>query len=71
MSLDQVEALLSAIRDRPGFALQVAQAPHVLTGYDLSAEERRALVENDTAALRELGVDERLIPAAAVIGRPR
>ncbi len=71
MSLEQVEAVLIAARDRPTFAYQLAQAPAILTGYDLTDEERRALVDNDVAALREMGVPEELVGAASVIGRPR
>jgi hypothetical protein len=70
MSLQQVEALLRAARDRPTFAHQLAQAPEILTGYDLSREERRALVEHDFKALTEMGVDESLAGAASTIGRP-
>ena len=71
MSLEQVEAVLIAARDRPTFAYQLAQAPAILTGYDLTDEERRALVDYDVAALREMGVPEELVGAASVIGRPR
>lgn len=71
MSLDQVEAVLVAARDRPTFAHQLAQAPAILTGYDLTEEERRALVEYDVAALEQMGVAPDLVGAASVIGRVR
>ena len=71
MSLDQVEAVLVAARDRPTFAHQLAQAPAILTGYDLTEGERRALVENDVAALEEMGISPDLVGAASVIGRVR
>ena len=71
MSLDQVEAVLIAARDRPTFAHQLAQAPAILTGYDLTVEERRALVDNDVAALEQMGVAQDLVGSAAVIGRVR
>ena len=71
MSLEQVEAVLLAARDRPTFAHQLAQAPAILTGYDLTLEERRALVDYDVAALEGMGVAEDLVVAASVIGRPR
>jgi len=71
VSLDQVEAVLVAARDRPTFAHQLAQAPAILTGYDLTEEERRALVENDVAVLEEMGVASDLVGAASVIGRIR
>ena len=70
MSLEQVEAVLLAARDRPTFAYQLAQAPGILTGYDLTHEERRALVDCDVAALERMGVARDLAGAASVIGRP-
>ena len=71
MSLDQVEAVLVAARDRPTFAHQLAQAPAILTGYDLTPEERRALVDYDVEALERMGVDTDLVGAASIIGRVR
>jgi len=71
MSLDQLRAVLLAARDRPTFAHQLAQAPAILTGYDLTVEERRALVEYDVEALDAMGVEADLVGAASVIGRPR
>jgi hypothetical protein len=71
VSLDQVEAVLLAARDRPTFAHQLAQAPAILTGYDLTEEERRALVDYDVEALEGMGVPSDLVGAASVIGRPR
>ena len=68
MSLQQVEAVLRAARDRPTFAHQLAQAPAILTGYDLTGEERRALVEGDVEALERLGVPRELAATAPVIG---
>lgn len=71
MSLEQVEAVLRAVRDRPTFAHQLAQAPAILTGYDLTHEERQALVDYDVAALEGMGIAEDLAGAGADIGRPR
>jgi hypothetical protein len=71
VSLDQVEAVLLAARDRPTFAHQLAQAPAILTGYDLTLEERRALVDNDVAALEKMGVAADLVGSASIIGRVR
>lgn len=71
MSLEQVEAVLRSARDRPTFALQLAQAPAILTGYDLTLEERQALVSYDVATLEKMGVARDLVGAAPVIGRPR
>jgi hypothetical protein len=71
VSIEQVRALLRAARDENAFAAQLAEAPSILTGYDLTREERRALLERDWPRLRELGVeDESLLAAVAVIGRP-
>ncbi|MDQ3587555.1 MAG: hypothetical protein M3433_07455 [Actinomycetota bacterium] len=71
MSLEQVEAVLRAVRDLPTFAYQLAQAPAILTGYDLTHEERQALLDYDVAALEGMGLPEDLVGAASVIGRPR
>ena len=71
VSLDQVQAVLLAARDRPTFAHQLAQAPAILTGYDLTEEERRALLEYDVEALERMGVEPDLVGAASIIGRPR
>jgi hypothetical protein len=62
--------LLRAIRDEPGFAQQIAEAPSIMTGYELTVEERELLLARDLVRLRELGVEEDLLPAVAVIGRP-
>jgi hypothetical protein len=70
MSVQQVEALLRAAGDGAGFAAQLAQAPSILTGYDLSEEERSALLEHDGERLRAMGVDEKLIGAVGLIGQP-
>lgn len=71
MSLEQVEAVLRAARDLPTFAHQLAQAPAILTGYDLTPEERKALVDYDVAALEGMGLPEDLVGVASVIGSPR
>jgi hypothetical protein len=71
VSVEQVEQVLSAALTRPGFAAQLATDAALLTGYDLTVEEREALMLHDTEKLRELGVDERLLPGVSVIARPR
>jgi hypothetical protein len=71
VSIEEVRALLRAARDENAFAAQLAEAPSILTGYDLTVEERRALLRRDLERLRELGIDdESLLAAVAVIGRP-
>ena len=71
MSVEQVERVLSAALTRPGFAAQLATDAALLTGYDLTVEERQALMRHDTKKLRQLGVDERLLPGVSVIAGPR
>jgi hypothetical protein len=68
--VEAIRTLLRAIRDKPGFAQQIAEAPSIMTGYDLTVEERELLLRRDLPALRELGVEEDLLPAVSVIGRP-
>lgn len=66
MSTQAVTTLLREVAASDAFAAQLAVDPAILTGYDLSAEERRALLHEDEAALRALGVPADL--AAAVHG---
>ena len=70
MSVDAIRTLFRAIRDEPGFAQQIAEAPSIMTGYDLSVEERETILRRDVARLRELGVEDDLLPAVSFIGRP-
>ncbi len=70
MSVEAIRTLLRAIRDGPGFAQQIAEAPSIMTGYALTVEERELILRRDLAQLRELGVEDELLPAVAVIGRP-
>jgi len=70
VSVEAIRTLLRAIRDRPGFAQQIAEAPSIMTGYDLTVEERKLLLAHDLEALRSLGVEDDLLAAVSVIGRP-
>jgi hypothetical protein len=70
VSVEGIRTLLRAIRDEPGFAQQIAEAPSIMTGYDLSVEERELMLRRDLSGLRQLGVEEDLLPALSVIGRP-
>jgi hypothetical protein len=71
VSVEQVEEVLSSALTRPGFAAQLATDAALLTGYDLTVEEREALMRHDTEKLRRLGVDERLLPGVSVMAGPR
>jgi hypothetical protein len=71
VSVEQVEHVLSSALTQPGFAAQLATDAALLTGYDLTVEEREALMRHDTETLRRLGVDERLLPGVSVIAGPR
>jgi hypothetical protein len=70
VSVEAIRTLLRAVRDEPGFAQQIAEAPSIMTGYDLTLEERELVLRRDLVRLRELGVEDDLLPAVAVIGRP-
>lgn len=69
MSLEGLTTLLSDIRDRRGLAQQVASDPAAISGYELSAEEREALLADDPGHLRALGVPDELLPVAQVVSR--
>ena len=69
MSVEQVEALLSEAATNPGFAAQLGADPAILTGYDLTGEEREALLSGDVDRLCDLGVDGELAKSARTIGR--
>ena len=71
MSRDHlIQVLRRAVEDN-GFAAQLATDEALLTGYDLSSEERRALLEHDERALAGMGIDRRLIDGLRVIPRRR
>ncbi len=63
MSLDQVRTVLSTAHRNAGFAAQLGTDAALLTGYDLTREEREALVAGDTDALRAMGVEDELLKA--------
>ncbi len=70
MSADGINRLLRDMRHRPGFIQQVAEEPAIMTGYQISAAEREALLRADPDELRRLGVDEELLDLPRLIGRP-
>jgi hypothetical protein len=63
LSVPEVERVLRTASDGGGFAAQLGSDPSILTGYDLTADERRALVGRDVEALRAMGVAEELLEA--------
>jgi len=69
MSREQVQLVLRWAVESHSFAAQLGTDASLLTGYDLTSEERRALLDHDEAALRQLGVSERLLAGLAVIPR--
>jgi hypothetical protein len=69
VSVEAMRTLLRSIRDEPGFAQQIAEAPSIMTGYDLTVEERELILRRDLGRLRELGIEEDLLPAVGLIGR--
>ena len=67
MSAEALNTFLRTIRDRPGYAQQVATSPSVMTGWELTVEERRAVLRRDLDWLREHGVEEELLPMVSVV----
>jgi hypothetical protein len=67
MSIESVEALLRETTESHAFAAQLGEDPSILTGYDLSEEERAALQARDPGRLRELGVDPELVEAVRTL----
>lgn len=67
MSLAQVNIVLSTAHRNAGFAAQLATDAALLTGYDLTPEESRALVQGDADALRAMGVEDELLQALGEI----
>lgn len=70
MSREGVTVLLREIRESGAFAAQVAEDRAILTGYDLTPDEREALIARDEDALRRMGVPGELVESVRVIGRP-
>lgn len=70
VSLDAVTSVLREIRDSGSFAAQLAEDPAVLTGYDLTPQEREALLSEDEEELLRLGVPAELVSAVRGVGRP-
>ena len=60
MSKTGVEQVLTRLAEDSGWARQVAGNSSLLDQYDLTAEERAALVNQDIGKVEAMGVDERL-----------
>lgn len=71
MSLAEVERLLRMSAESGGFAAQLGSDPAILTGYELTRDERRALVGRDVEALRGMGVAEELLDCVRNISASR
>ena len=57
MSREVVEWILTRARQAPGYYQQLQANPtEALQGYDLSPDERLALIRRDGAALERLGI---------------
>lgn len=68
MSTQAVTTLLREVAESDAFAAQLAVDPAILTGYALTLAERSALLHEDEAALRALGVPADLAAAVHGIG---
>lgn len=69
MSREVLTQVLRRAVEDDGFAAQLATDEALLTGYELSAEERRALLDHDEQALLDMGIEERLHEGLRVIPR--
>lgn len=70
VSLYQVQKLLFAVnRDRQVRACFIGERERLLADYELTAGERRAILETDFHALYQMGVHSLLLaPLAATLG---
>ena len=61
MSLESLGTIVERAVSNPAFRAQLTSNPNsALAGYDLTAEERAALLSGDAGQLRALGVDARV-----------
>lgn len=59
MSLKGIEAVLERGAREPDFAAKIKRDPKVLDQYDLTAEERAAILSRDPVQLEKLGMNDR------------
>jgi hypothetical protein len=59
MSKEGVEAVLTRAAQDEAFKNQIANDASVLNQFDLTADEKTALMNNDHASLEAVGVDQR------------
>jgi hypothetical protein len=60
MSLKGIEQVLERGAREPEFAAEIRRDPKVLEQYDLTAEEREAILSRDPVKLEKLGMNDRL-----------
>jgi len=60
MSLKGIEQVLERGARDPEFAAEIRRDPKVLDQYDLSAEERGAILSRDPVKLEKLGLADKL-----------
>jgi hypothetical protein len=60
MSLKGIEELLERGAREPKFAAEIRRDPKVLDKFDLTAEERAAILSGDLARLEKLGLDDKV-----------
>jgi hypothetical protein len=60
MSLKGLEEILERGAREPGFSATIKSNPAVLDQYDLTAEERQAILSGDETRLESLGMEERV-----------
>ena len=73
MSLHGVESFMYKLKNDAGVQARFKdRSPDALAGFDVTAEERRALLEGDVAALYSIGVHPLLlVPYSRYVGIPR
>ena len=59
MSLKGIEAVLERGAREPDFAAKIRRDPKVLDQYDLTTEERAAILSRDPVQLEKLGMSDR------------
>jgi hypothetical protein len=71
LSVAEVERVLRTASESGGFAAQLGSDPAILTGYELTRDERRALVGRDVEALRAMGIADELLESVRNVAASR